>query len=472
MSGCAGWRVPAAILAASFLVGCGATPPPVESIEPRAGVAWREELLGASTAAPGAWWKEFRDPALDALVERAFASSPSVGAARLRVEVAREERRVAAGARQLQANLTAGAAVQQTSENRPGGAFLGGVDPFHAAGVEFSWEIDAWGRLDAEVAAADEAVELAVELRRMAADALVAELARERALLRGAQGELRALDQGLALLADALELERARLSGGLTTELDVARAEADVLAAKASRPALLARIDAARHRLAGLAACEAEVVAALVVDDAPAGVVPLGLALGAPRDALENRADLRRARREVLRQTALLGVAEAETKPRLSIAAALGAQSDDLGKLADASSRTWSLGGSLLAPLFTGDRLEAARDAQLARAEAAAEDWRAAVVAAWTEVEAGIVELRREREREAALVAQAEVESRALVLARDRHENGLVDYFEVLAARRSLVFVEQELARSRTQLALKTVALLRAIGGQWRAADE
>jgi outer membrane protein TolC len=150
----------------------------------------------------------------------------------------------------------------------------------------------------------------------------------------------------------------------------------------------------------------------------------------------------------------------------------LGAQSDDLGKLADASSRTWSLGGSLLAPLFTGDRLEAARDAQLARAEAAAEDWRAAVVAAWTEVEAGIVELRREREREAALVAQAEVESRALVLARDRHENGLVDYFEVLAARRSLVFVEQELARSRTQLALKTVALLRAIGGQWRAVDE
>jgi hypothetical protein len=34
------------------------------------------------------------------------------------------------------------------------------------------------------------------------------------------------------------------------------------------------------------------------------------------------------------------------------------------------------------------------------------------------------------------------------------------------------VFVEQELARSRTQLALRTVALLRAVGGQWRHAAE
>jgi hypothetical protein len=88
-----------------------------------------------------------------------------------------------------------------------------------------AWPVAASAQDEAGDAPADEAVELAVELRRMAADALVAELARERALLRGAQGELRALDQGLALLADALELERARLSGGLTTELDVARAE-------------------------------------------------------------------------------------------------------------------------------------------------------------------------------------------------------------------------------------------------------
>jgi NodT family efflux transporter outer membrane factor (OMF) lipoprotein len=459
-------------LALAPVLGCTATPPPVESIAPQAEVAWREELLQARATPPGAWWKEFRDPALDELVELAFAASPSVGAARLRVQVAREERRVAAGARQVQANLTAGAALQQTSANRPGGAFLGGVDPLYAGGVEFSWEIDAWGRLDAEVAAADEAVELAVELRRMAADALVAELARERALLRGAQGELRTLDEGLALLEDALELERARLAAGLTTELDVARAEAEVLAARALRPTVLARGDAARHRLAGLAACDVSVVSRLVADEAAAGVVPTELALGAPLDALENRADLRRARREVLRQTALLGVAEAETKPRLSIAAALGAQADDLGELADASSRTWSLGGSILAPLFTGDRLAAARDAQLARAEAAAEDWRAAVLAAWTEVESAIVELRRERERELALVAQVAVESRALDLARDRHGNGLVDYFEVLAARRALVIVEQELARSRTQLALKTVALLRAVGGQWRHVDE
>ena len=109
---------------------------------------------------------------------------------------------------------------------------------------------------------------------------------------------------------------------------------------------------------------------------------------------------------------------------------------------------------------------------ELARAEAAAEDWRATVLRAWSETEAAIVELRRERQRLEALQAQRTIQERALVLARDRQQNGLVDYFEVLAAQRALLTVDQELARTETVLLHRTVNLLRAIGGQWRASPD
>jgi outer membrane protein TolC len=48
----------------------------------------------------------------------------------------------------------------------------------------------------------------------------------------------------------------------------------------------------------------------------------------------------------------------------------------------------------------------------------------------------------------------------------------LVDYFEVLAAQRALLTVDQELARTETVLLQRTVNLLRAIGGQWRASPD
>lgn len=461
-----------AAAAALVCAACTVAPPEPRQrmLPPEA--AWREELLGSSVAVPRRWWSEFKDPALDALVEQALGSAPSIGAARARVQAAREERRAAAGAKDVQADLAASAALQRTSGNRPGGAFAGGTDPLYAGGIELSWEADLWGRLDRAVQVADEGVAVAVELRRVAADALVAQIALEQAQLRGAQGELAALDGSLFLLRESRDLERARLEGGFSTELDVARIEAEIAGAAALRPTIQGRIEAGCHRLAGLAACDVERVRALVASNPSEAAVPADLALGAPLDALSNRSDIRLARRIVLRETALLGLKEAETKPRLTIGAALGAQSTELVDIVDASSRTFSLGGSLLAPLFTGERLEAARDAQLARAEAAAEDWRGTVLAAFTETEAAIVELRRERERKDALLEQRAVQSRALVLAQDRQKNGLVDYFEVLAAQRALLVVDQELSRNRSALFVRTVALLRSLGGQWRYAPD
>lgn len=462
------------LLAAAALVcaACTVSPPrPAQRLLPPE-AEWREQLLGSTVAAPQRWWNDFRDPALDALVEQALESAPTIGAARARVQAAREERRAAAGAKAVQADLTASAGLQRGSSNGPGGAFAGGTDQLYAGGIELAWEADLWGRLDRAVQVADEGVEVAVELRRVAADALVAQIALEHVQLRGAQGELDALDKSLFLLRESRDLERARLAGGFSTELDVARIEAEVAGAAALRPAIAGRIDAGCHRLAGLVACDVERVRALVRVPAQAAAAPESLALGAPLDALSNRSDIRLARRVVLRETALLGLKEAETKPRLTIGAALGAQAAEPVDLVDASSRTLALGGSLLAPLFHGERLEAARDAQLARAEAAAEDWRAVVVAAFAETEAAIVELRRERERRDALLEQRVVQERALGLAQDRQKNGLVDYFEVLAAQRALLVVDQELSRTRTALFVRTVALLRALGGPWRYAPD
>ncbi|MFO7754180.1 MAG: hypothetical protein R6V41_13770, partial [Desulfobacteraceae bacterium] len=57
-------------------------------------------------------------------------------------------------------------------------------------------------------------------------------------------------------------------------------------------------------------------------------------------------------------------------------------------------------------------------------------------------------------------------------LARDRYKAGLVDFYNVLEAQRSLLELEDELIRSTGQVSSNLVSIYKALGGGWRYEDE
>jgi multidrug efflux system outer membrane protein len=84
----------------------------------------------------------------------------------------------------------------------------------------------------------------------------------------------------------------------------------------------------------------------------------------------------------------------------------------------------WSLGGSILALIFSARRLEAAQDAAVARHDQAAFTYRKAALTAFKEVEDALQAVRRDEEQEQALTAQRDSLARALKLADNRYREG------------------------------------------------
>jgi outer membrane protein TolC len=176
---------------------------------------------------------------------------------------------------------------------------------------------------------------------------------------------------------------------------------------------------------------------------------------------------VRRAERELAREFALSAEARAELYPRVSLAASWGQRSTEASNLFDSGSNAWSIGPSLVMPIFEAGILKANVRAQAAREQQALIGWQKSVLQAQAEVEDAIAALTRERERNLSLESALRAQSRAVELARDLFTRGLVDFFEVLDAQRAQFVIETELARSTTKVSTDAVALFKALGGGW-----
>lgn len=144
----------AACLAASSLAGCSLARPPQHSsvvdkslpqgtsIPP----AWSANEL-AKDAVANDWLKSFDDPGLDAVVAEAIKNNLDLRQAAAKVEVARQNV-VIVGA-QLKPQVGAGLAAAGTHDTSKSGIFSS-----EEAYLGASWEVDVWGRVRAQRAAA------------------------------------------------------------------------------------------------------------------------------------------------------------------------------------------------------------------------------------------------------------------------------------------------------------------------------
>lgn len=435
---------------------------------PNAPAAWAEAASAAGTSPPVAeWWREFHDATLDALVARALAQNLDLALARARVLEARAVRDAADGGDALRVDGTAGYTRARRSANEQP-AFGPRESDLWRAGFDARWELDLFGRNDAQVAAAEAGVDAAVEAQRDAAVVLLGELARNYVELRGAQQSLAVARANLASQRDTAELTNARFQAGIASELDLERARAQASNTEAQLPAFDAAVRTSAHRIAILLGEEPGARLAELAD--ASGSVPPApevIATGLPADLLRRRSDVRRAERELARECALGAAARAELYPRLSLGATWGQRANHGADLFDSASNSWSFGPSLVLPLFEGGVLRANVRAQDARAEQALVRWQQAVLRAQAEVADAITLLSRERERNVSLANALVSQRRSVALANDLFTRGLVDFFQVLDAQRAQFQIESDLAQSTTRAATSAVALYKALGGGW-----
>lgn len=446
-----------ACLAAVILAGCAGPRPPAPSaalVSPPA--QWRTSP-DASVSVQAVWWTSFDDPALTAVVETALARNTDVAIAAARVEEARAQFRLTEA--QRLPNLVGAA----------GGGRQRDVSPFGQpreqtlgqAQLSVAYDLDLFGRL-ANASAAARASLLATEAGRDGVRLAVAATAASGYItLRALDARLEVLRSTRDAFAQTLKLNRRRAEAGYSPQLDLRQAEAQYHGAEQLIPATEAAIARQENGLAVLLGDNPRAIArGRVLGDLTPPQVPAGL----PASLLRRRPDLAQAEQQLVAADRSLDAARAAFMPSIQLTAGGGYVASNL--LNDPIG-VFSIGGSVLAPIFDSGRLQAQQGIAAARRDQAAFAYRRTALGAFREVDDALNAERRLAEQAIELNAQREALAKALTLATNRYRAGYAPFFEQLDAQRSLLAVDLGLVQLEADRLNAAVSLFQALGGGW-----
>lgn len=413
------------------------------------------------------WWKTFNDQNLNSLIDRAVASNWDLRRAQARIREARAQRDSVRA--DLFPNVNTAALYSNT--HTPIGVIGQGTgfgdQNLFQAGFDASWEIDVFGGVRRSVEAADADIAAAIEDQHDTTISLLAEVARNYLELRGFQRQWVIAEENLKAQQQTLDLTQSRLKAGVATDLDVARAQAQVSTTASEIPTFQASARMAIHRLGTLLGVDPMKLSEELSPIKPIPGVPPELPVGVPSDLLRRRPDIRRAERQLAAATARIGVATADLFPKFSLTGSLGLESSKSNEVFNYGSRFYSIGPSVSWPIFDAGRIRANIRVQDAREEQAVAVYEQAVLTALQEVEDALVNYTREEARRRTLVQAAEANDRAVKLATQLYGAGRTDFLSVLQAQRDLFASQDALVQSNRLVSTNLVQLYKALGGGW-----
>jgi outer membrane protein, multidrug efflux system len=417
------------------------------------------------------WSALFDDPALTALVTTALQQNFDVRIAAERVQQARAVYRIRRSDRFPAIGGSAG--VVTSGASREGAAPIpDGVDrdvTYAQAGVDFSWELDLWGRLRSLEASSRARYLATEEAQRAVITVLIGDVMEHYLALRSLDLELDIARHTAEVGTEGLRLTRTRQERGIGTNLDVRQAEQLLYTARGQVASTERAIALEEHALS------------LLLGRAPGGIdrgraieslsVPPQVPAGLPSSLLGRRPDIRQAEQELIAANAEIGAARAEYFPRISLTGFLGVQSRSLTGLVSSGAGLWSAGLGAAAPIFNAGRTRAnVRYAEAVQRELVVR-YQRAIYVALREVADALAGYRKTADQRAEQQQLVETLEASTRLSRQRYEGGVDNFLQVLDARRNLFQGELDLARLRQLELASIVQLYRALGGGWNQSD-
>jgi NodT family efflux transporter outer membrane factor (OMF) lipoprotein len=455
------------LLAALLLAGCAGTtalqpPPPLADQAP---AQWRAPLPHAGQpAALAQWWQSFGDPDLVRLVEAAQAASPTLAQARGRIAAARLERTQAGAALQPRVDGTGSASRGISTPIFPTPATT------LSAGLQASWEVDLFGRLDAGRTAAQERLLGAQAGWHEARVSVAAEAANAWFSLRACRALEQVARDDAASRTETARLVQVAARAGLQSTANAALADASAADGALRLAQQQARCSVEVKALVQLTALPEDAIAAMAATaERPLPAPPAIDAL--PARLLAQRPDVYAAEREVVAAAADVSAADAARLPRVSLTGnvarvrfAAGGDSRDL--------TTWSAGPlQVTLPLLDGGVVAAGREAARVRYDTAVAAYQARLRQAVREVEEALVTLDSTRRREADARRAVDGLRTAFTAAEARWRSGLGSLGDLEEQRRQALSALNALVSLQQERAGALVALYRAAGGGWARED-
>jgi len=336
----------------------------------------------------------------------------------------------------------------------------------NVVGFDAGWEVDVFGKFRRAIEAAQYDVDAAIADHNMVLISVIADVTRAYLELRALQMQLVVLRKDIQVAQNYVNFVQERFNRGITNELDVTLAQRELAQLQAQVAPLSARIDTARYVIAVLIGEFPENLGRELAKPGMLPALPARISAGLPIDLLRRRPDIVEAERQLASANALVGVATADLFPQLAVTGSFGWQ-QGVGLTRAPINPIWSVGPAVAAPLLDFGRLDAIVEKADYRSRELLFNYKQTVLVAFREVDTAIDAYAAQQDRLRHLAEALTAARRAVQLATERFDRGLIDSLNVIDAQRVEYEIEQQYVSAQDSAAAQFVTLYKSLGGGW-----
>ncbi len=401
------------------------------------------------------------DPALNILIETAERESPTLAKALARIDEAR------ANTDASQSAFSPKASTSLSSTRSKNQSVIGAPQTSSSASLNFSWELDLFGRLRHNAAAAKQrlqASELDAVMTRLSLQTQVADTVMSK---RACDLQLGSRSDDIRSRRQVVELTSLRQSVGQVAPVETARAKSSLADAQtnvASTQAQCAQYTQSLIALTGLTAARVdELLAPSALPTRRILAEPPRQSLGLPATILAQHPGVIAALRTADAAFEDIGSAEAARWPSLSLATLLGS---NWLRAAGMTTRytNWSIGPSASANLWDGGSSRANADAARARHAQALASLNSTLRSTVQDVENALAQLASAEQREDYATTGLAAAHELLSGSEASYRAGRMSLFELEDARRTFNNAQTSLINAQRDRAQAWIQLVKSTG--------
>lgn len=423
------------------------------------------------------WWRLFHSPKINKLICQGITHSPNLKAAKATLLEAQENLNAGIG-NGLYPNIGAQVTAQRgsntgffSSSNGTSSVATSGIPSsvfnLFNASLNASYLLDFFGGIRRQIQGLRAQVDYQYFELRAAYLSLTSNIVTTAITIASLHKQICVTKQLIREQAEQLAIIKKQFDLGGVSKIDVVAQQTQLAQTKATLPPLEKSWAQTRHLLAilvGAFPSQRCIIPSLDLDELH---LPTRLPLSVPSALVRQRPDIRAAEALWEAANAQVGVATANLYPQITINGSWGKSNTIGSKVFGSQSNLWNIGAGIFQPLFRGGALLAERRAAIAAYDAAAAQYREAVLQAFKNVadtlraiEADAREMRAQKQAETAAYAN-------LYLVKQQFRLGGVSYLSLLDAQRQYQQTRISLVQAEASRYADTAALFQALGGGW-----
>ncbi|MCK9605488.1 MAG: TolC family protein [Methylomonas sp.] len=424
-------------------------------------------------------WREFfADPHLIGLIDTAIGNNLDMQIALQRIETARSSVKLANAAMLPKVDLAIGGSMRKfglytmdgagnhTTEITPGNTVPEHL-PDMFVGLQSSWEIDIWGKLENQRKAAVSEYLSSIEGTNFVISNLVSDVAIHYNDLLALDNELEFIRQTIKKQQEALDVIRLQKKAGRANELAVQQFLAELLSMQVLEVNVLQQITETENKINYLLGRFPQPIERAKNDFFKESSYEIST--GIPSQLLENRPDIRAAEFQIEATKFDLKAAKAAFYPNFNITATFGFQAFDPQFLfTSPASMAYSFVGTLIAPLINMKALEARFNTAQANQLSAMYNYQKTILNAYVEVANQLANIKNLQQINTLKKQQSEVLKQSVDVSKELYRSAKASYLEVLIAQQSALQSNIELINVTKQQRISKINLYKALGGGWK----